>query len=102
MPSNEKNPTYLLAEPEPIKQPHKKLDPAQRLLNFLQRWEKATVCTRDIMIFGPSCAKKREDAITAAEVLVRHGWLTPLQAHRRDRRVWRVVRRPLVHPTVEL
>jgi hypothetical protein len=89
--------------PAPVEKkiPHKD-DPTQRMLNWLLRWPRSTVCTRDMMIFGPSCAKKREDAITSAEVLVKHGWLIPDKAHRRDRRVWRIVRRPLIHPTVEL
>jgi hypothetical protein len=36
------------------------------------------------------------------EVLVRHGWLTPIQSRQRNMRHWQVVRRPIVHPDVEV
>ena len=77
-------------------------DPAQKLLDWLQTWNKPTICTRDICIWGPSATRKRKSAIDAAEVLVRHGWLIPIKAHRYDRRVWQIARRPVIHPTVEL
>ena len=83
-----------------VKKPRK--DPAQTLLDWLQRWGKPTICTRDSCIWGPSATRKRKSAIDAAEVLVRHGWLIPIKAHRHDRRVWQIARRPVIHPTVEL
>jgi hypothetical protein len=79
-------------------QPHK--DPAQKLLDWLQHWAKPTVCTREILIYGPSCTRNRENAINAAEVLVRHGWLVPSKLHRRDMHKWQIVRKPIVHPTI--
>src|SRR5262245_45573505 len=94
------NETYLFAdEPEPEnKQPHK--EPAQLLLDWLQRWRKPTVSAREIRIYGPCSIRDRESTINSIEVLVRHGWLVPSKPSRHDRRVWQVVRRPMVHPTV--
>src|SRR5262245_16362531 len=87
--------------PRPIKNAQE-TSPAQKLLNFLQRWPKDTISMRELQQFGPRVIQMQRSRIDSAEVLVRHGWLAPIQSHRRDRRVWQVVRRPLVHPTVEL
>src|SRR5262249_33581165 len=99
MPS-EKNPQFSFAdEPAPeIKQPHKDL--AQQLLDFILRWPKATVSRRDIYIYGPRCLRGRMEAINAAEALVKYGWLRPHKTHRHDWRVWEIIRRPIIHPTI--
>ena len=81
-----------------VKQPHK--DPAQLLLDWLQRWTKPTISIRDIHIYGPQSIRDRERAIRSAEVLVDYGWLIPLKAHRYDMRAWQIVRKPIVHPAV--
>ena len=74
---------------------------AQRLLDFLQRWKKDTICLRDIYIFGPyALQNEREAAINAAEILASRGWLAPQKANRHDRRVWQVLRKPIIQPTV--
>jgi len=86
-------------EPEPkIKQPQK--NPAQRLLDFLQRWPKNTISRRDIYIYGPKSLRDRQSAINAAEFLVKAGWLVPYKTHRHDWRVWEIVRKPIIHPTI--
>jgi hypothetical protein len=84
--------------PEP--KPEPEISREQHLLNWLQRWPKETVSAREIRQFGPSATRDPEDAMNSAEVLVRHGWLSPMQSSRRDRREWQVIRRPTVHPTV--
>ena len=72
-----------------------------RLLDFLQRWKKDTICLRDIYIFGPyALQNEREAAINAAEILASRGWLAPQKANRHDRRVWQVLRKPIIQPTV--
>jgi hypothetical protein len=81
-----------------IKQSHK--DPAQQLLDWLQRWRHPTVSSRDICIYGPRPIRDRESAIKSAEVLVRHGWLVPHKTRRQDMKHWQIVRRPIVYPTV--
>ena len=75
--------------------------PAQRLLDFLQRWPKDTISARNIYQFGPRSTKKRREAMASIEVLIRHGWMAPIQSHRRDRRQWQITRRLTVHPTVD-
>ena len=75
--------------------------PAQRMLDWLQRWPKSTVSSCEIYQYAPRSIRfDRENAIKTAEVLARHGWLTPTKTPRRDWRVWQITRRPIVHPTV--
>ena len=74
------------AEPAP-KTPH---SDAQKMLDWLQRWPKPTISSRDIRIWGPGAIRNRESAIRSAQILVAHGWLVPLAARR-----WKVVREPL-------
>ena len=76
--------------------------PAQKLLNFLQRWPKDTVSVREITLFGPSAIRAQRGEINTAEILVKHGWLTPIRSRQRNMRHWQIVRRPIVHPVVEL
>jgi hypothetical protein len=90
--AEEKNQSEPKAAPE--------VTPEQQLLNFLQRWPKDTVSAREIRQFGPRSTRDPQDAMNSAEVLVKHGWLSPIQSSRRDRREWQVVRRPLIRPTV--
>jgi hypothetical protein len=85
-------------EPKPVSQPGK--DPAQRLLDWLQRWNKPTVSAREIRIYGPKSIRDRQSALNSAETLVKYGWLIPNQTHRRDRRVWQIVHKSIVRPTV--
>jgi len=70
-----------------------KVDPAQKLLDFLQRWPKTTISSRDIRIYGPKSIRDRESAIRSAQILAAHGWLVPHQT-RPDRHQWEIVRRP--------
>ena len=72
----------------------------QKLHDWLQHWDKPTVCLRDICYRGPNSIRNRKRAIGLAEILVGHGWLIPNQAHRYDRRVWKIVRGVGGYPTV--
>jgi hypothetical protein len=54
-----------------------KVDPAQKLLDWLQHWSKPTISTRDIHIYGPNSIRDRESAINSAQTLVDCGWLIP-------------------------
>jgi hypothetical protein len=74
-----------------------KLQRAQKLLDWLQHWDKPVVSERDFRIYGPR-PRDRETVVGAAKILVKTGWLTPIQTHRYDRHVWQVVRRPIVYP----
>jgi hypothetical protein len=80
-------------EPTPLPTPLA----AGRLLDWLQNtWDKPTICARDIYRHGPRPVREdRERALEIAEILVRRGWLTPVEAHRHDRKVWRIAVEPL-------
>lgn len=74
----------------PAEEKTKQPDHAQLLLDFLQRWSKPTISSRDIRIYGPTAIRDRESAIRSAQILAAQGWLVPLEA-----RVWQVVRKNL-------
>jgi len=74
--------------------------PAQKLLDWLQRWEKDTVSARDIRTYGPKSIRDKKSAIHSAEVLVHHGWLIPKKMRRYNARVWQIARKPIVRPPV--
>lgn len=71
-----------------IERPSKK--PEQLLLDFIARWPRATISSRDIRIWGPKAIRSREKAIRSAQILAARGWLLPLK-----NRVWQIVREPL-------
>jgi len=72
--------------------------PAQKLLDWLQRWDKPTVRVRDIRIYGPGSLRNPKSVADSTEVLVKNGWLTPVQT--RQGHKWRVVRKPIAQPTI--
>jgi hypothetical protein len=74
------------------------IENAQKLLDWLPSWSKPTISARDICIWGPYPTKKRENAGKAAAILAKNGWLVPQPTHRRDRHVWKIVRRPTLYP----
>jgi hypothetical protein len=68
--------------------------PLGRLLNWLLNyWTKPTISARDIYTYGPRPIKNLKEAIGVAEIMVRQGWLVPIQAHRHDRKTWLIVRK---------
>jgi hypothetical protein len=72
-----------------------KSPPIERLIAWLVlRWPKATVFSKDIMQYGPNPLRDRKSARASAEILVKHGWLTPLKTRRYDAREWRIERGP--------
>ena len=79
-----------------------KIQHAQKLLEWLQRWNKPTVSWREIHNHGPNPLRNQKVALDSAEILVRTGWLTPLAPHRYDMHKWQVVRRPIVAPEVSM
>ena len=79
--------------------------PAQKLLDWLLRWDKPVVRVCDIRIYGPYALRnqKNKSVTDAAEVLVKNGWLAPVQdetTRRRRGHKWRVIRKPIAHPTI--
>ena len=64
--------------------------PAQELLIWIQQcWSKPIISLRDIQTYAPRDSRDRQSATKHVEALEQHGWLAPLRAHRRDRRIWR-------------
>jgi hypothetical protein len=92
--------TFLFADDLPPPKPKPDKDPAQKLLDWLQRWNKPTICTREILIYGPSCTRNRKSVLDATEILVRNGWLKRNETKQRNWRQWQIVRKPIVHPTL--
>ena len=77
------------------------LEPAQKLLDFLQQhWTKPTITSREICRSAPNAIRNQKSAINSAEILVKAGWLIPNKTRRRDMHEWQIVRKPVVHPTV--
>jgi hypothetical protein len=90
----------FIDKPTPgIDERSQKIQHAQRVLDWLQRWDGPVVGLRDFRAYGPR-PRDPESASSAAKILVAHGWLRPLQAHRCDRQVWQIVRRPIINPTI--
>jgi len=87
--SNGERFSFATDEPTPEKVKIK-VDPAQLLLDFLQRWSKPIISSRDIRIWGPKALHNREGAIRSAQILAAHGWLIPIAE-----RKWQIVRKNL-------
>ena len=83
---------------EAIKQPEV-IQHAQRILDFLQRWNGSTVRIKDLNNHGPR-PRDRESLLTAAAVLVENGWLIEIPVNRYDGHTWQIVRKPIVRPCV--
>jgi len=64
--------------------------PAQLLLNWLNRRPGTTISQRQIRNHAPRPVRKKEIAIRAAEVLTAHGFLTPINSY-----TWKINREPL-------
>ena len=75
-----------------IEQPSK--DPAQRMLDFLQRWPGESISRTEMMIYGPRPKKNAEEVLKLATTLEKHGWLTPKSTPQKRMRHWNIVRRP--------
>ena len=89
-----------LGQPPPIEKAQEP-SPAQKLLDWLQRdLARPSISTRQICIYGPNAVRNRNRANDAVEILVKEGWLVPIQTRRRDMHQWLIVRKPIIHPTV--
>ena len=87
--------------PPPAEENTKQPDLAQRMLNFLLRWPHPSISTSDMMIYGPRPKQNAEGVLKLATILEKHGWLTPKSTPKKNMRHWNIVRRPIVHPTLD-
>jgi hypothetical protein len=82
--------------PQPIERippANLKLLPIGRLLNWLLHyWNKPTISAQQIYTYGPVVVRNPKEAMRAAQILSQRGFLTPLQVHRHDRKVWLINR----------
>ena len=79
----------------------RQLEGAQKLLDWLMRWDKPTVRANEIHHRGPNSLRSRKRAIDHARILAEHGWLTPVRGRQYNTREWLIARKPVLHPTVE-
>src|SRR5262249_62010590 len=100
MPTRSKEKFSFATETKTAQQPPGP-SPAQRMLDWLQRWPHETVSVRDARIWGPKLFRDPQKAVDAAQVLVRNQWLIPTKPRRREPYRWQVVRKNIVHPVVE-
>jgi hypothetical protein len=78
---------------------HHKSSPSERLLSWIINfWPSPIISLRDIRVYGPYSIRDAKDAVSVTQTLAEFGWLVPVKAHRRDRRVWRIVRDPRTQP----
>src|SRR5262245_17792351 len=85
---------------QPTEAATQKPSPEQQLLDFVLRWPQDTVRLNQLLVYGPRSIRKRRSAIDAAKVLVQTKWLVPLQTRRPDMVEWRIMRRPVIYPTI--
>jgi hypothetical protein len=70
-----------------------KLLPVGRFLNWLLNyWSKPTISAQQIYTYGPVVVRDPKEAMRAAQILTERGFLTPLRAHRHDRKLWLINR----------
>jgi len=84
-----------------IKRPQKD-HPAQRLLTWLSRWNRDTITVRQLRVWGPRCFRDPKEAINAAQILAANGWLKPIKPHWPGTFAWEIVRKNIVHPTIDM
>jgi hypothetical protein len=69
-----------------------KVDPAQRMLDFILRWKNPSISTTDLMIYGPKPRQNAEETLRLATLLEKHGWLSPKSTPRKDMHHWNIIR----------
>ena len=86
--------------PAPIAEKTKQPDPAQLLLDWLQKWREPSITPRQIRIYAPKYFRSQERVLDTAETLVRFGWLVPTKPRGKNAHEWQVVRKTVIHPAV--
>jgi hypothetical protein len=97
----DERPSVFAVYIEELKPPVEKAkgsSPAQKLLDFVQRWGQPTIRVRDFRHYGPGSLRDRKDMADTAEVLVKKGWLKPVPTPHGHK--WAIIRKPIIDPTV--
>src|SRR6516162_668877 len=80
---------HVSNENQPKPEQTQKLPSATELLVWIRRrWNRPTISLREIQVYGPHSSRDHATAVKHTATLEKHGWLAPMKAHRRDRRVW--------------
>jgi hypothetical protein len=82
-----------------ISEQDQKIQHAQKVLDWLQRWDKPVVRRKDFRVYGPR-PRDRKSMLDSTEILVRNGWLSPIRSRRYDGHTWQVIRKPTIAPEV--
>jgi hypothetical protein len=92
MATGDEGPSFIARAIEPPEEPPQQPSHAQKMLIWIQhKWDKPVIRTRDIYRHGPRPLRNdRKNALEAAEILERRGWLVPLKAPRRDVKRWQI------------
>jgi hypothetical protein len=70
-----------------------KAHPTEKFLDWLLNyWAKPTISLREICRYAPNAGRNWERAMDLAETMAQRGWLVRLKTHRRDHRVWQILR----------
>jgi len=102
MPKTNGEPTFSFASDNTSAPQPQGPSPAQRLLDWLQKWPHETISSKQLYQYAPRAVRSdRETAIKTAEILEQYGWLSRRKTKTRGWRVWEITRRPVVHPLVE-
>jgi hypothetical protein len=74
---------------------HHKSSPSEQLLSWIVNfWPKPVISLREIRVYGPYSTRPAKDAASLTKTLTEFGWLVPMKTHRRDRKMWRIIREP--------
>src|SRR5262245_26873607 len=89
----------LLKPIVPVSEPRS--TPAEKMLDWVvNRWNGATLTTRNIMQFGPGGLRDRKTAIATAKILAENGWLHPLPTRQHRGRAWQIIRESIKPTTI--
>jgi len=65
---------------------------AQLLEWIVKHWNRPEISLRDIHRSAPTFLRDKKTILDLTQELEESGWLTPTQAHRHDRRIWKIAR----------
>ena len=83
--------------PRPTEEVIKQLrgdSPIEKLLDWLvNHWAKDTITAREIYTHGPNSIRDKKTTLYLAQILVKRGWLVPVNTRQYNTHEWKIVRR---------
>jgi hypothetical protein len=84
---------HTASPPSAVPPTNRKSPPIGKLLDWLvNHWAKPSITAREIYSYGPRCLRDKQTTLNLTQALVQRGWLVALETHRRDKKMWRIVR----------